>query len=418
MKRPNRWVVLFAGVICGFMAGITYVWSIYRNPLMELHGWNSSTVTLAYSLFALMMLAGAFLAGPLQQRVSPRVIVAVGGLLQGGGLVLTGFAGSPIELYLAYSLVAGSGNGIIYSSAVSAATAWFPERRGFANGLCIGAMGLAPLAFAPLGNWLIGSFGVQVAFIAIGVFTGVMLLLASLLIQAPPADSKQGQQANGVQAGGSEYSVPRMLRSPLFWILWVTFACAVSSGVMMTGQASAIGQHVAPIGPDQGAILVAALAVASFLGRLGLGSLSDKIGRYPALFVAMAVSAVDLLLFMGSAHTFLAFLAAMFVVGFSFGGIMASLPNVSSDCFGIKSFPVNYPFLFSAYSAASFIGPLVASASFEATGEYIDAFLVAGLLSAIGAVSVAALAVVQRRRKRTVAFKGGERLPNGSFKQG
>lgn len=407
MKRPNRWAVLFAGAVCGFMAGITYVWSIYRNPLTELHGWSPSAVTLAYSLFALMMLAGTFLGGPLQKRVSPRAIVATGGLLQGGGLVLTGFVDTPIALYVAYSLIAGSGNGIIYSAAVSAATGWFPDKRGFANGLCIGAMGLAPLVFAPLGNWLIGSFGVSVAFIAIGVFTGVMLLLASLIIQAPPAGWKpEGWNPEPGRAssasGMREFSVSEMLRSPSFWILWAMFVCAVSSGVMMTGQASAIGQHVAPIGADQGALLVAALAVASFVGRLGLGSLSDRIGRYPALCIAMAISAVDLLFFMGSAHTFLTFLAAMFFVGFSFGGIMASMPNVSSDNFGIKSFPVNYPFLFSAYSVASFIGPLVASTSFETTGEYTLAFYAAGLLSAVGAVVVAALAAAQRREKKSL----------------
>lgn len=414
MKRPNRRVVLCAGAMCGFMAGIIYIWSIYRNPLMELHGWSSSTVTLAYSLFALMMLASTFLAGPLQKRASPRVIVAAGGLLQGCGLVLTGFVDTPIALYITYSLIAGGGNGIIYSSAVSVATAWFPDKRGFANGLCIGAMGLAPLVFAPLGNWLIGSFGVSFAFIAIGLLTGIVLVLTSLVIQAPPAGWKPagwnpGTDAAKPTAGMRESGVLEMLRTSTFWILWATFACAVSAGVMMTGQASAIGQHVASIGADQGAVLVAALAVASFLGRLCLGSLSDRIGRYPTLCLAMSLSAVDLLFFMGSARTFLTFLAAMFVVGFGFGGIMASMPNVSSDNFGIKSFPVNYPLLFSAYGAASFVGPLVASYSFETTGEYALAFLAAGVLSAAGAIVMAFLAAMRRHANGHASLKGGGR---------
>lgn len=395
-KQFDRRLVLAAAAVCGFMAGITYVWSIYKIPLMEAHGWSSNEVTLAYSLFGILMLVGTFLGGPLQKRVKPRTIVMAGGLLQGIGLVLTGLASTPAALYFCYSLVTGAGNGIIYSAAVSAATRWFPDKRGFANGLCIGCMGLAPAFFAPLGEALIAHFDVSAAFAVLGALTGAVLLVASFFIASPdPGWHPAGwKPAAGEAATSRAWSVREMLASPLFWTLWVTFALAISSGLMMTSQASAIGQLMAPIGPQEGSILVMALAVASFGGRLCLGSLSDRIGRFPTLAGAMAVCAIDLLVFFGSAHTFGMFLAAMFVVGFCFGGTMAVLPNVSSDRFGIERFPVNYPFLFSAYSVAGFVGPLLASNAVERTGTYEPAFVLAGIMSAVAAV---AFALLQRR---------------------
>lgn len=402
-KQPNRWVILAAAALCGLMNGVVYVWSIFRNPLMEAHGWGASEVTLAYSLFALLCLVGAFIGGPLQRAVRPSILVMCAGLLQGAGFVATGFANSLPMLYLAYSLLAGIGNGVIYGAAVSTATKWFPDKKGLANGICIGCMGLSPIVFAPLGNFFINSFDVSTAFIGIGVVNVVVFVTVPWLIKAPePGWTPEGwdpekAKETGTFVASRNFRVGEMLKTPLFWLLWVVFVCAITAGSMMAGQASAIGQAMAPISASEGSLLVAILAVASFSGRFLLGALSDRIGRFPTLCIAMVVSAVDLLAFMGGAHTFVSFMVAMFVVGFCYGGIMSNLPGVCSDVFGQGNFGVNYPFLYSAYTAATFIGPMVASSVLESTGVYDQAFVIAGVLGVIGAVLVLAARSMAKR---------------------
>lgn len=409
IMKVNRWVILAAAALSGLMCGTIYCWSIFKNPLMEVHGWSSNEVTLAYSLFALLMLLGTFLGGPLQKLEKPRLVVLVAGAMQGLGFVLTGFAQDTMQLYLAYSLLAGIGDGIVYGVAVATATKWFPDKKGMANGICLGCMGLAPLIFAPFGDWLIGSVGVLVAFQVIGWIQVVCFAIAALFIQAAPEGWRpDGWEPSISQKVGARVEVrtSRMLRTPLFWLQWVLLVAGIASGSMMAGQASAIGQSMAPITASEGSILVALLAVASFSGRLLLGSLSDKVGRYPVLFGAMLASAVDLLLFMPQAHTFAGFAIAMFVVGLAYGGIMANVPNLTSDSYGSRYFGLNFPCMFSAYTVAAFVGPMVASDVFQSFGSYGMAFAFAGALSAAGCLLVIAAAGLSRRMFQNEASKG------------
>lgn len=395
-KAANRWVILTAAAISGLLAGTSYMWSIFQKPLMEYHGWASGQVTLAYSLFFIFVLVGVFVGGPLQQKIKPKFVLLVAGLMQGIGFFLTGYANSIAQLYIFYSLIAGLGNGFIYSAAVSAATKWFPDKKGLANGICIGAMGLAPLLFAPMGNAFISAFGVLGAFRLNGIIMIVAFLIVSWFIEAPEegwkpdgweptviADTASKKVANVM---GHDRTVGQMMATPAYWTMLLMVVCACTSGVMMTGQASVISQEVAHIDAAQGALQVGLLAVCSFAGRLLFGSLSDKMGRFNTYLLLLAITAVDMLFFFGTAHDFVTFLLVMGVTGICFGGVMAMLPSMVSDNYGTRNFSINYPFVYMGYTAASFIGPLLASNSFQSTGSYNQAFVIAGIIAVIGFV--------------------------------
>ena len=70
-RTVNRWVVLAVAAVAGALDGAPYMWSIFQNPPMELHGWTSGDVTFAYSLFYAFVLVGAFVGG-LFRRCSSR----------------------------------------------------------------------------------------------------------------------------------------------------------------------------------------------------------------------------------------------------------------------------------------------------------------------------------------------------------
>lgn len=401
-KFPNRYLILLAATIVGILTGTSLAFSVFRNPLMEAHGWGASQVTLAYSGFMLMVLAGTFLGGPAQRKFKPSHIVFVGGMMQGLGFFLTGCIDSLPLLYICYSLLAGLGNGFLYGTAVGVATKWFPDKKGFANGLCVGGMGLSSLLFAPLCNGLIEKLSVFASFKIMGGLMIVLFGIFAWFLKAPPVGWKpEGwtPATTGTTAVSTkDYSVKEMLSSPKYWVLLVAFTCCVLSGVMMTGQVSAIAQQQVSITPAQGALMTGLLALFSFVGRMGLGTLSDKTGRYNMYIAIAAITALDLLLFFNSASSFGSFMVVLFFVACSNGAMMAMLPGLVSDNFGHNVFSVNYPFIYCGYTISSFVGPLLASSNYEATGNYQRAVIVAGILAAVGLVGMVLSKVLSKKQ--------------------
>ena len=142
-RRLPRGLILAVATLLALGNGVIYMWSIFNKPLMDAFGYSPSGVALAYSLFMLMSCVGSFLAGWLQNRMQLRFVVLGGGLCFGLGWALSGFADTLPLLYLFFGGLGGLGNGLTYNTIVSVATKWFPDKRGFANGICTGAMAWA-----------------------------------------------------------------------------------------------------------------------------------------------------------------------------------------------------------------------------------------------------------------------------------
>lgn len=401
---PKRNVILAAGTLAAMGTSCIYMWSIFNKPLMDTYGFSASEVSMAYSLFLLATCFSSMLAGWLQRHVQPRYIVVCSGVLFGLGWFLSGFASNLAMLYLFFGGFAGAGNGLLYNTIVAVVMKWFPDKRGFANGVCIGAIGLGPVFFAPLGNFLIESFSVQAAFQIVGVIWLVVYLTVSWLLLVPPAGWAPSVKENGAEGEEAGQNVPernlttaQMFRQPLYYMLFLVMMVASTSGLMVTAHASNIGQELAGLTASEGAVMVAALAVGSCLGRFGFGALSDHIGRYTALALSLAANAAVMLLCIHAATSFATFLAAVAAVGACFGGTMSIVPAIVGDAFGSANFGQNYSFVYPGYTVASFIGPMAAASAFEAMGSYAPAFTIAGVLALVGVALVLVCAKLQKR---------------------
>ena len=400
---PNRNVILAAGTLAAMGTSCIYMWSIFNKPLMATYGFTASEVSMAYSLFLLATCFSSMLAGWLQHHIQPRFIVVGSGVLFGLGWFLSGYASNLGMLYLFFGGMAGAGNGLLYNTIVAVVMKWFPDKRGFANGVCIGAIGLGPVFFAPLGNFLIESFSVQMAFHIVGVIWLAIYLVVSWALHVPPEGWAPGVQAaakeESTKAAPSERNLTskQMFRQPLYYALFLVMMVACTSGLMVTAHASNIGQEVAGLTASQGAVVVAALAVGSCLGRFGFGAVSDRIGRYKALATSLAANAVLMLLCIHAATTFITYLLAVAAVGACFGGTMTIVPAIVGDAFGSVNFGQNYSFVYPGYTVASFVGPMAAAVGFEALGSYSPAFVVAGVLALVGLVLVVVCSKLEAR---------------------
>ncbi len=394
MRNEGRALVLAGAAVTGSFSGAVYMWSIFNVPLIETFGWDVRLVSLAYSMFFFVGCVSGFFAGWLQRRVRSNLLVLGAGFLFSLGWFLTGCVSSAPLLYATFSLIAGFGDGILYNTAVATATRWFPDKRGFANGVCVGCMGLSALVFAPMGNALIAAFGPSGAFRVCGVVFLAFFLVFSWFVKAPePGWIPEGWDPSSVVDVGlanRETTTLQMLKTPVFWVLWLSFVAATTSGMMMTGHASNIGQCLANMTPSQGAMMVGILSIANFCGRFGFGWLSDKVGRYVTLAIILTITGADMLLFFGHATSFATFMIALVFVGACFGGTMSVVPSLCGDLFGSENFGMNYAALYTGYTTAAFVGPTLAAGIFSATGAYNMAFVVAGVL-ALGSIALVLL---------------------------
>lgn len=407
-KTANRWAVLAAAGVFNALVGAVYVWSVFNIPLAHEHGWSAPEVAFAYSLYICIESVAGFIAGALQARVKASVIVLAGGLLFATGWFLAGCVDTVVALCLCFSVFGGLGSGTIYNTSVAVATKWFPDKRGLANGICVGATGLSPLLFAPLANAFIQAFGVGLSFNACGALFAVGTLAAFRLMKnppdgwAPPNMSARGSQPRPTPNPAAGMATRRMVATPAFWALWLLFACAASGGMMVVGNASGIGQQLIGLTPAEAAAQVGIFAVANFAGRLAFGGLSDRFGRFPMMGVALAVTALVMFFGFSAVEDFLSLTAVLCVAGACFGGVMAIVPALCADLFGTAHFGQNYALLFSGYSCASVIGPMLAANVLAATGTYDAAFTGAGILTCVGIALVFASAALSRtlREKR------------------
>ena len=138
-KVVNRWVQLVAGVIAMMaIANLQYAWTLFTKPLTQsLH----ATLAAVQVAFAAFIIAETWLVpfeGYLIDRLGPRKVIGIGGILVGLGWIGSGHASSLHQLYFWYVL-GGIGAGAVYGGTVGNALKWFPDHRGLCAGLTAGA---------------------------------------------------------------------------------------------------------------------------------------------------------------------------------------------------------------------------------------------------------------------------------------
>lgn len=383
----NRWLILLASIVCNLSIGSAYAWSVFQKPLLSIFGWTPSEASLAFTLSLAVMPVAMIVAGRIQDRQGPRLVMMVGGAMYGMGVFATGFGSSLTFLYLLYGVFGGLGIGTVYACAIANTVKWFPDKRGLASGLIAAGLGSGAVVFAPIGTALIQSYGVLTAFKILGVVYFVLILTCASLVVKPPANYCPAGWRPPVVTAASPGVIDKnwrdMLTDPMFYVLWTTYTVGAVSGLMLIGHAAPIGQEVIKLTAAMAALAVSCLALANTGGRIFWGWVSDKIGRYNALITVYATVAA-MMFFLPNVTQFLPFVVVISLVGSCYGGLLGIFPIITADMFGVKNLGMNYGIMFSAVSAAAVIGPRLAAQVKEASGGYGQAFLVAAVLSGVG----------------------------------
>ena len=427
MTSPqNRWTVVIGALIVQIILGTVYAFSVFVKPLQMEFDWSRTTTQWAFSFalatFALTMIP----AGRLQDRLGPRKVASIGGLLLGLSFLLGAVLVSedrPWALYLTYGIIGGAGIGFAYVCPIAASVKWFPDKKGLITGLAVAgfgagalffagpasilllppggqpqeAMGLSQILLVGLGIAQGSGFGIgwKAFFVLHGIVCAAAVIGGATLLKNPPEGwTPPGWTPPKTAVGAKiDYDWKEMLNTPLACILWLTFIFGATSGLMAIGQwtpmmgailqgktfapdwMGGFGRFVEPVG---------ILAIFNALGRIFWGKISDIIDRPRAMMIMFLFQGMAFMILVGVESHLAIFLASAWV-GLNFGGIFALFPSATADYFGSKNLGMNYGWVFTAYGVAGILGPVVGGVLFDVTQQYIMAFVFAGILCFIAA---------------------------------
>ncbi len=187
-----------------------------------------------------------------------------------------------------------------------------------------------------------------------------------------------------------------MLKTPIFWLMFVMMSLMSTSGLMVTSQMAAFGGD---FGITQAVVFgMAALPLALTVDRFtnGLtrpffGWVSDQIGRENTMCLAFALEGVAMTLWLITRGDPLLFVLLSGLVFFGWGEIFSLFPSTLIDTFGTRNATRNYGCLYIAQGIGAIFGGPLASLLHQATGNWTSVFAVAiaaDLLTALLAIAV------------------------------
>jgi OFA family oxalate/formate antiporter-like MFS transporter len=398
------WRVAFAGVGINLALGVLYTWSVVSKGIPAEWGWSEAARSLPYSVACLVFSLIMVPAGRMQDRIGPRTVASIGGLLVGIGMLTASQTTTTLGFILGFGLLAGAGIGFGYASATPPAVKWFPPARtGLIAGIVVSGFGLASVYVAPLVKSLIGTYGLSETMMILGLGFLVVVIGLAQFLKPPPRDYVPAgtvPPTPGATAVKAEYSPYEMLRTWQFYVIWFMYACGAGAGLMIISKLAKIVDVQAGI--SLGFVLVAILAVGNGAGRIIAGVLSDKIGRKATMFICFVSQAVSIILLSqaetGNALASSVILAVVSaVIGANYGANLSLFPSITKDFYGARNFGVNYGLVFTAWGLGGFMLSMLAGQVYDQTQTFTFAYYCSAVLLVVAALMTFTLKPLQQK---------------------
>lgn len=382
-------IVAACFVIQGVMIGSMFAYGVFFRELEIEFGWSRATISGASSLAFVIMGALAIVAGRLNDRIGPRVLITISAVCFGVGYALLSRIDAAWELFLFYGVLAGIGYSTHDVVTLSTITRWFVRRRGMMTGIAKVGTGtgqlLVPLAAASL----IAVLGWRHAALIMGSVALLLLVVAAQVMRRDPHG--MGQHPDGAEISQSGtlgrareagLTLAEAFATRQFWTL-----CIVQLTVMFCLMTVMI--HIVPHATDMGvapavaATILSTVGAVSIAGRLTIGTLVDRLGGRRSLMICFVILLASFALLQSFQVGWMLFVFAA-VYGFAHGGFFTVMSPTLAEFFGTGSHGVIFGIVLFSGMMGGAAGPLLAGTLFDTSGSYQVVFMILTGMAVVG----------------------------------
>jgi MFS family permease len=430
----RRWQALVPFYYGWLIVGIAFVtmaiavtartaFSLLLPPLVDEFGWDRGLAAGAFSFGFLVSAVMSPMVGRIMDRKGPRLVIESGVVLVTAGLLLAPAIANPWQLYATLGVLVGAGANLMTFTAHSLFLPnWFVRRRGLAISIAFSGVGVGAIVLLPWLQSIIVGDGWRASCWVMGLLVLFVLGPLNLLVWRRPqdigllpdgdsraiADERRGA-SNIVDADWAsvDWTLARAMRTGRFWWIVLGYFCALFAwyAVQVHQTKYLIEVGFTPIVAAWGLGIVSAVAIP---GQIGLGALSDRIGRewvWTAGCAGFAICYAALIALEHAPSTVL-----LYVMVISQGSLGYALTSVMGPIVAEIFEGRHYGSIFGTISVPLILGgaagPWVSGVIHDATGSYRLAFLLAI------ACCVASAAAIWLAGPRKVRLVPG-RLPRG-----
>ena len=406
MLSPSRikdklfygWVVVVAFLVIGTtIFGIRFSFGVFFKSIESEFDLTRTVTSGIFSVHMVLCPVFAILGGLASDRYGPRIVLFLIGLLTGLSLLLTSQANSTWQLFITYSLLLSMGSSALFPATMSTVARWFDKKRGLALGMAGSGAGLGIFVMAPFATFLISNFDWRMAFIIIGVIIWLIVFPLSRLLKKDPyeigalpdgLDSLSKDIKNKEESiQPADLSLLQTLRTKTFWLITFVWLFLASNMFLVFTH---LVPHVTDIGFSAGeaAAVLSLIGGLSVVGRVLMGTVSDRIGRKPTAIICALLQAGAMVWLMWSQDLWMLYLFALFY-GLTYGGIGPSIAALIGDTFGLRNMGAILGALDIGFGVGGALGPAIGGLIFDATNSYFMAFLLGAVVMFISALLIA-----------------------------
>ncbi len=385
--ESGRWLFIVLGLIMNVCLGAVYAYSIFKGPVEKAFNVSAFQGNLPFMVFLAFFAVTMFVGGQIMEKLGPKKLSIIGGIIVGIGWVLSSFATDIWLLVLTYGVIAGSGVGLAYGCPIAVGARWFPDKKGLAVGLIVAGFGGSALITGKIANALIPSVGLSATFLYFGIAFGIILLILSLSLAFPVAGWKPAgwTPPAGAAAAAVNLDVGQMVKTPAYWGLFLCFIIGSLAGLMVIGISKPVGNEIIKISGETAATLVGVFACFNALGRPVFGFLTDKITpRYAAMLNLAIILITSIIMIIAKEGDTNLYVISFIGFWMCLGGWLAIAPTSTATFFGMTNYARNYGVVFFAYGIGAILGGIISGQAKDVFGTYTFAFYPTAVMAAVG----------------------------------
>ena len=383
-------VVVSAMFIITVIFGVRFAFGVFFIPMSAEFGWTRAMTSGAFSLSMAFEGLLAIVMGGLNDRLGPRVVMILCAFFLGLGYLLMSQVNTVWQLYLFYGVIIGIGMSATMVPLLSTVARWFTKRRGMMTGIALTGTGIGALIAPPVANQLIAAYDWRTSYVILGSLILVAVVLAAQLLRRDPISMGQtsygeNEGEQGLNSLSKGFSLREAVCTSQFWVVF-------GMGLCLGCPTFAITVHIVPHATELGisaagaASILATVGGLMIVGKLVMGSASDRIGYRTAFIIGFVLMSAALFWLVPATELWALYLFAA-VFGLAEGGMGLLISPLVATLFGLSSHGSIFGLVVLGFTAGAAIGPLMSGYIFDVTGSYQVAFL------ACAAISIAGLAL-------------------------